>query len=103
MEQPDITFDTILRELENDEAVLIDVRTPAEYEDGHAAPAVNVPLQDIQDGATPDATTDQHVYLYCRTGSRSAQATSELRQAGYNVTNLGGLQNMIAIGAEITP
>ena len=73
-------------------AVLLDVRTVEEYRDGHIPGSRNVPLQSIDrvsDGI-PDRETP--LYVYCRSGARSSQAVSLLRQMGYtNVQNIGGI------------
>lgn len=78
------------RALVADGAVLIDVRTPAEFESGHIEGALLVPVQQL--GASGDALppTDTPVVVYCRSGRRSASAANWLRQAGYeSVHDLG--------------
>ena len=66
-------------------AVLIDVRTPAEYRDGHIPGSKNIPLQSISDRDTP-------LYVYCHSGVRSRQAVNRLRDMGYSdVSNIGGI------------
>ena len=73
-------------------AVLLDVRTPQEYAQGHIPGSKNIPLQTLHDaeGAIQDKGTP--LYVYCQSGARSSQAASLLRQMGYpNVTNIGGI------------
>ena len=73
-------------------AVLLDVRTPQEYAQGHIPGSKNIPLQTLNDaeGAIQDKGTP--LYVYCQSGARSSQAASLLRQMGYtNVTNIGGI------------
>lgn len=73
-------------------ALLIDVRTPAEYAEAHLPGAVNLPLDSLQ------ATIGRHapdrgsrIELYCRSGRRSAAAAGLLRDLGYrDVHDLGG-------------
>lgn len=69
------------------EVLLLDVREPHEWDAGHAADAVHLPLSAFDLGAVP---TDRPVYAICRSGGRSAQATEALLGAGLDVTNVGG-------------
>ena len=69
-------------------AVLLDVRTPEEYRDGHLPGAKNLPLDRLDTIAEPAGSP---LFVYCRSGARSAQARARLARAGYSVTDLGGL------------
>ena len=73
---------------------LIDVRTPAEYQELHAAPARNVPLDQLDPAALMQArhgSTNEPLYFICRSGSRGKQACEKFLQAGYtNVINVEG-------------
>jgi rhodanese-related sulfurtransferase len=81
---------------------LIDVRTVPEYASGHIEGAVNVSLQDIQAGTMPTATKDKPVYVYCRSGNRSSQATAILKAAGYqNIVDLGAITDVQSMGGVI--
>ena len=81
---------------------LIDVRTPAEFSEGHIVGATNLPLQDIQSGTLPKAEKDKPVYIYCRSGNRSAQAKQSLQAAGFsNITDLGAMTKVQSLGGEI--
>lgn len=82
-------------------AQLIDVRTPEEFNAGFIQGAINVPLASIQSGQLPTATKDKKVYLYCHSGNRAGQAQNILKQAGYtNVVNLGGIDDVVALGGK---
>lgn len=74
------------------EVVLIDVRTPAEFADGHAPGAVNIPLDALQARMSelePHKKAD--LYLICRSGARSGRAQSMLASAGFeNPINIAG-------------
>ena len=86
----DVSVDEALRLWQAKEAILIDVRTPAEYRDGHIPGVVNIPLAEIEKrlGEIPK---DKKVVLICRTGNRSAQGTKFLRGKGFeNVFNSTG-------------
>lgn len=86
-----------------DGAQLLDVRTAEEFDSGHFAGAINLDVEDIIAGKLPDAAKDAQLYVYCRSGNRSAQAVSLLKQAGFtNITNLGGLADVESIGGTLT-
>ena len=73
-------------------AVLVDVRTPEEYKDGHIPGSHNVPLQQLDKIAGAAENMDTALYVYCHSGARSRQATALLRRMGYtNVHNIGGI------------
>ena len=73
-------------------AILLDVRTPQEYREGHIPGSQNVPLQTIDNVRTAAEKKDTPLYVYCHSGGRSRQAVQRLWQMGYsNVTNIGGI------------
>ena len=73
-------------------AVLLDVRTPQEYREGHIPGSQNVPLQQLDKVEEVTENKDTVLYVYCRSGARSRQAVSLLRAMGYtNVHNIGGI------------
>lgn len=84
-------------------AVLVDVRTPEEFGQGHLEGALNIdwfsPEFDAQIGAIGK---DQTVYLYCKVGGRSGQAKEKLQAMGYShVVNLtGGYDAYLAAGKK---
>lgn len=97
-----ITYDAIVAKVDNGDAVLLDVRTPSEYQESYIAPAENYPLQLLMQDQLPEIAKDKTIYLYCRTGNRSAQAATILRQAGFEqVIDLGGLSDMVSLGGEL--
>lgn len=73
---------------------VIDVRTPAEYREVHIAIARNVPLDRLDPAAllqSRNGSTDEPVYLICRSGSRGRQACEKFLAAGFtNVINVEG-------------
>ena len=71
-------------------AVIIDVRTPNEFANGHVKGAINLPVDDLTESAIGNiAQKDQPLILYCKSGGRSASATNTLRRWGYqDVYNL---------------
>ena len=73
-------------------AVLLDVRTPQEYREGHIPGSQNVPLQQLDKVEEVTENNDTVLYVYCRSGARSRQAVSLLQAMGYtNVHNIGGI------------
>jgi len=73
-------------------AVLLDVRTPQEYREGHIPGSKNVPLQTIDKVSAIVENKDTALFVYCYSGARSRQATAMLQRLGYsNVTNIGGI------------
>ena len=91
LKQPDINRG--IQEFMNMEgAVLLDVRTPQEYREGHIPGSKNVPLQAIDKVADLAENKDTVLYVYCYSGARSRQAVSHLQHMGYtNVQNIGGI------------
>lgn len=77
------------RKLVADGALLLDVRTQAEFREGHVPHALNVPVQELQARLHELGPTTRPIVVYCRSGGRSAQASSLLRQVGYQVKDLG--------------
>lgn len=77
-------------------ALIVDVRTPAEFENAHFPGAINIPLQDIEKRINEFGPRDGRIIVYCRTGNRSGKAKTFLESRGYkNVLNGGGLQDML--------
>jgi rhodanese-related sulfurtransferase len=73
-------------------AVLLDVRTPQEYREGHIPGSQNVPLQQLDKVEEGTENKDTILYVYCHSGARSRQAVSLLKHMGYtNVHNIGGI------------
>ena len=73
-------------------AVLLDVRTPQEYREGHIPGSINVPLQSLDRAKTLPAGKDTPLFVYCYSGARSRQAVALLTRMGYvNIKNIGGI------------
>lgn len=69
-------------------AVIVDVRTPGEYADGHVKGSINIPLGEISRNLHK-LRKDKAVITCCRSGARSGQAMQELRQHGFDAHNGG--------------
>lgn len=85
----DIPFD--------DNLVVLDVRKPTEFADGHVKDALNIPLNDLTDPLNMAALEeDQNVYVHCQGGYRSVIAASLLKRQGlHNLRNVVGGWNKI--------
>ena len=73
-------------------AVLIDVRSPAEFAGGHIPGSINLPIQALQRSEDQLGDPDAPIYVYCQSGARSSRAARLLEVMGYSqVTDLGGI------------
>ena len=85
-------------------AVLLDVRTPQEYSEGHIPGSLNINVKDEQFSSCADdlLDKDKEVAVYCRSGRRSRTAADILVKKGFKVYNLDkGILNWIEEGREI--
>ncbi len=78
-----------------DDIIIVDVRTVAEFNTGYIAGAVNIPLDVVEESVMEQyPNKDQKLYVYCRSGNRSSQAAKLLVKQGYtNVYDFGGINN----------
>lgn len=82
-------------------ALLVDVRTAEEYKSEHADGAINISLEEIQNGKYPEVSKDNTVYVYCHSGKRASTAKSLLESAGYKqVISLTSLNNWVVMGGK---
>lgn len=84
--------------------VIIDVRTPKEFAEGHIEGAVNIDLSSETFGESIAALDMSDSYgVYCRSGNRSAQAVTRMKEAGFtDVRDLGGMTDAAQeLGREI--
>lgn len=85
---------TIFNELLEEGALIVDVRSKQEFEAGSVEGAINIPVSQIKKEAK-ELAKKGHVILFCRSGARSQQAYSILKDSGVdNVYNAGGLRQM---------
>lgn len=93
MRQYAITADQTL-ELMKDGAILVDVRGQEDYQKGHIAGAINIPLDDLEELLPEQATPDDTVIFYCQVGTRSQAAVQKALEMGYpQVYTAGGIQD----------
>ena len=84
---------------------LVDVRTPEEYAEGHLALSVNIDWKaaGFLEMAEKQLRKDRPVFVYCRSGRRSAEAAKALQKRGYKVSNmLGGYLSWMQAGKPVT-
>ena len=78
--------------------IVVDVRTPEEFEGGAYPDAINIPLDELMERLEElGDNTAREIIVYCASGARSAYAQRSLTQVGYsNVKNGGGIAAMMA-------
>ena len=78
---------------EKGDYLIVDVRRADEFAEGHIPGAINIANEDIvssEPAELPDK--DQVIYVYCRSGNRSKQASEKLAAMGYtNIVEFGGI------------
>lgn len=76
----------------DDQLVVLDVRQPTEFADGHVKEAVNIPLSEMTDPARMANLEEEHnIYMHCAGGYRSVIAASLLKRQGiHNLRNVAG-------------
>lgn len=77
--------------------IILDVRRADEFAEGHIPGAINIANEDIGD-SKPEALADanQVIYVYCRSGRRSKEASAKLAALGYtNIVECGGILDWI--------
>lgn len=75
-------------------AVVIDVRTPVEFQGGHIKGSKNIPLNVISSKINDIKKLNKPVIACCASGMRSAQATSILKSNGIDAMNGGGWSSL---------
>ena len=85
-----------LEKLEKEGAIVVDVRSPQEYKEGHLNYAIHLPEYELKEKAKDILKNKEEIIIvYCSSGIRSKKAQQELIKMGYNkVYNLeNGLEN----------
>lgn len=80
---------------EEEDYIILDARTQAEFDQGHIPGAILMPHDTVTDSAEDTLTNkDQLILVYCRSGNRSKQAAQALIDLGYtNVVEFGGINS----------
>ncbi|MEF2966191.1 rhodanese-like domain-containing protein [Paenibacillus sp. M1] len=90
--QPDreISAQDLADRLESGEALnIVDVREPAEWEEGHIPGAKHIPLGQLPERFT-ELDPEREWFIVCRSGARSGLACELLSERGYHVVNMTG-------------
>jgi len=92
--------------VEKGTAVLVDVREPAEWNDGVARAAVLLPLSDLRGPRKHWAPflekhRSKRILLYCQSGMRSGMAASILKAEGFEAANMGTFSTWHAHGLPV--
>ena len=87
------SLDTVKRAVAEKKAILVDVREPEEWEQGHVAGAKLVPLSALEKGVNPQDLArvlpkDKVIYCHCLAGGRCMDAAEILKPMGYDVRAL---------------
>ena len=94
----------IEKEILAQKAQLLDVREPAEWDEGHLKIAKSVPLSLLEEGDEPDASIDPDMktYLHCRSGNRVMTAIPLLENLGFSdlIPLSEGFEELVASGLE---
>ena len=79
--------------VEDDEAMIVDVRTQGEYLMGHIKGSINIPLGCLRQRMN-ELKKEKPIITCCRSGGRSSMAKGLLAASGYKVYNGGGWQGL---------
>ena len=95
LEENDIGLEE-LKKFQKEGAIIIDVRSPQEFQESHIDGAISIPEYEIKkeiENKIPDKS--ESIVVYCSSGGRSKKAQKQLKKLGYNqVYNLyNGLTN----------
>jgi rhodanese-related sulfurtransferase len=88
----------VLAALKNGTATIVDVRSREEFQSGHVAGSINIPLQEVPTKIEEFKNMQKPLVLCCLSGGRSGQATGYLQQQGVqDVYNGGGWMEVHAL------
>jgi phage shock protein E len=97
---------TVHENIATHKAVLVDVREPGEWKEGHVEGAISLPLSSLKKGVDTSALEhqlpkDNIVYTHCVMGVRALKAAKILEKLGYNVRPLkAGYEDLVKAGFE---
>ncbi|MCS7177067.1 MAG: rhodanese-like domain-containing protein [Candidatus Kapabacteria bacterium] len=88
---PTVSPEEVFRRLKDTSIVVLDVRTPAEFAEGHIPGARLIPVQELEQRLRElEPVRNKTVIAYCRSGGRSAYATQLLQRHGFKVFSMRG-------------
>ena len=83
-----------IKEFVENGGVILDVRTPEEFKEGHIKGSKNIALHSLNGKIAEIKKWNKPIIACCRSGMRSAQATSILKQNGIECMNGGGWSSL---------
>jgi phage shock protein E len=106
IEHTKVPLETVKQEVQAQKALLVDVREKREWDKGHIAGAVLLPLSDLQEGVDPKRLArllpkDKILYAHCARGGRCLRAADLLQKNGYQIRPLKpGYNELLDAGFE---
>lgn len=79
----DLDYKEAMDIFKREDAKIIDVRTPEEYQEKHIDGAINIPIYEVENLKSEITDEDEVILLYCKTGKRSKIVKEILTQNGY--------------------
>ena len=79
----DLDYKEAMDIFKRENAKIIDVRTPEEYQEKHIDGAINIPIYEVENLKSEIRDEDEVILLYCKTGKRSKIVKEILTQNGY--------------------
>jgi len=87
-----INYEQAKQIMDNEQVILLDVRTEEEFVTGHILNAINIPVDELEYRINELENKDMVIMVYCKSGARSVIACEILEAYGYkNIFNLGGV------------
>ena len=83
-----------IKDLLNRDALILDVRTMQEWNEGHITNAMHIPLADVKNNIDKIKSINKPVVAYCKSGVRSARAAQLLKTYNIEALNGGGMVNL---------
>ena len=84
----------LIKEAMSKGAIVVDVRTPQEYNDGHISGSLNIPLQQIEARISMLKKKEKTIITCCKSGGRAGQAKKILEKNGIRCINGGSWGNV---------
>ncbi len=88
----DVEGNSVKELMQNNDYIIIDVRTKEEFSESHVKDAINIPYDEIDENT--DIDKDKLVFVYCKSGNRSGKAYNTLKSLGFNVYDLGAFNSI---------
>lgn len=85
---------TQLKLAQNDQIVLLDVRTKQEWQEEHIKSAYHLPLNSLLGLEKLPFDKEKQIYVFCKSGNRAEKAVGFLKEKGFNAFNAGGLNDI---------